>query len=215
MPSSAKVKVSGAMSSLTTDMAILLRACCPESTAVFGSRSLGRRDPCVLSCPDLIRASIALQKGWVAGSSPAMTAVLPVLVRAHQIVKSLEQIMRVARAGRGLRMILHREHRLAVELYAAIGAVEQRDVRLRRSGRQRLLIHGKTMVHRGDFHLACGLVLDRMIGAVMALMHLPGLGADRQAQHLMAQTNTKRRRPRIDDLLDHRHGVFAGRRGIA
>src|ERR1700682_1932933 len=27
----------------------------------------------LVSCPDLIRASIALRKGWIAGSSPAMT----------------------------------------------------------------------------------------------------------------------------------------------
>src|SRR5581483_12341474 len=42
------------------------------------------------------------------------------LVRPHQIGEAVEQIMRVARAGRGFRVILHREHRLAVERDAAI-----------------------------------------------------------------------------------------------
>src|SRR5260370_36494551 len=40
MPSSSKLKVSGSMSALTTDMIILPSACCPELTAVLGSRSL-------------------------------------------------------------------------------------------------------------------------------------------------------------------------------
>src|SRR3954453_11944290 len=42
------------------------------------------------------------------------------LVRPHQIREPLEQIVRVARARRGLGVILHREHRLALELDAAI-----------------------------------------------------------------------------------------------
>src|SRR5579859_4810951 len=103
------------------------------------------------------------------------------LLRAHQIGEAVEQIVRVARAGRGLGVILHREHRLAVELDAAIGAVEQRDVRLRRAFRQSRLVHGKAVVHRGDLDLAGGLVLHRVIGAVMALVHLFGLGADGQS----------------------------------
>src|SRR5882724_8618373 len=116
-------------------------------------------------------ASLAMTAGarWIASRSPssgahsrdlAMTEgspYLPVLPRPHQIGKPLEQIMRVAR-----------------------------DVGLGRAFRQGRLVHRETVVHRGDFHLAGGLVLDRMIGAVMALMHLGGFGADRQAQHLMA-----------------------------
>jgi len=53
--------------------------------------------------------------------------------------------MRVARAGGGLRVILHREYRLAVELDTAIGAVEQRDMGLRRAFGQGRLIHRETM----------------------------------------------------------------------
>src|SRR5450432_682360 len=103
-----------------------------------------------------------------------MTRTLPALLRPHQIGKPLEQVMRVARALGGFWVILHREYRLAVERDAAIGAVEQRHVGLRRALWQGRLIHRKAVVHRGDFHLAGGLVPDRMIGAVMALMHLRG-----------------------------------------
>src|SRR6202012_1135917 len=102
--------------------------------------------------------------------------------------------MRVARNRGGLGMVLHREYRLAVERDAAIGAVEQRDLGLRRALGQGRLVPGKTVVHRGDLDLASGLVLDRMIGAVMALMHLHGPGADREAQHLVAEADTERRR---------------------
>src|SRR5439155_27307520 len=121
---------------------------------------------------------------WMPGTSPGMTVemamfALRALLRAHQIGEPLEQIMRVTRVGGRFRVILHREHRLALKLDATIGAVEQRDMGLRCAVRQGPLVPRETVVHRGDFHLAGGLVLDRMIGAVMALMHLPGLGADR------------------------------------
>src|SRR5260370_40627455 len=76
---------------------------------------------------------------------------LAALLRAHQIGKPLEQIMRVARAGRGLRVILHREYRLAVELNAATGAGEQRDLRLGRPGRQRWPRTRETVAPRPAF----------------------------------------------------------------
>src|SRR3954468_25092625 len=99
-------------------------------------------------------------------------------------------------------MILHGKHRLAFELDAAIGAIEQRDEGLGRAFWQRRLVHGKTMVHRGDLDLARSLILDRVIGAVMALMHLLGLRADREPEHLMAEADAKRRRAGVDHLLD-------------
>src|SRR3954451_19816724 len=123
--------------------------------------------------------------------------------------------MRVARAGRGLGMILHREYRPAFELDAAIGAVEQRDMGLGCALWQGRLIHREAMVHRGDFDLSGGLVLDRMIGAMMALMHLRSLGSDREPEHLMAEANSKGRRTGVDDLLNHWHRVLAGFGGIA
>src|SRR6266496_3642746 len=70
---------------------------------------------------------------------------LRALLLAHQIGEPLEQIVRIPRTGRGFRVILHRKYRLALELDAAIGAVEQRDVRLRRARRQRRLVDGKAV----------------------------------------------------------------------
>src|SRR6266581_4946789 len=56
------------------------------------------------------------------------------LVRAHQVDEAREQIMAVARAGRSLGMILHREYRPVFERQPAVRAVEQRHMRLRACG---------------------------------------------------------------------------------
>ena len=68
---------------------------------------------------------------------PASRLVLPLL---HQLDEPLEQIVAVLRAGRGLGMVLHREHRPVGHADAAVRAVEERDVRLldvRRAGSSR------------------------------------------------------------------------------
>ena len=49
--------------------------------------------------------------------------------------------------------------------------------------------------------------LHRVVGAVMALVHLHGLGAERQAQHLVAEADAEHRLAAGDELLDLRHGV--------
>ena len=49
-------------------------------------------------------------------------------VLVHHLDKAVEEVVRVLRAGRGFRVMLHREHRLALHLNAGVGAVEQRDV---------------------------------------------------------------------------------------
>jgi hypothetical protein len=56
----------------------------------------------------------------------------------------------------------------------------------------------EAVVHRGDLDLAGGEVLHRMVGAVMALMHLHGLGAEREAEHLVAEADAEGRRARVD-----------------
>src|SRR5882724_6415183 len=137
------------------------------------------------------------------------------LVVLHQPDEAPEQIVAVARAGRGFRVVLHREHRSVLEREAAVRAVEQRDVRLVDVLRQRVLVDRKAVIHRCDLDLAGGQVLHRMVRAVMALMHLHGLAAEGEAEHLVAEADAEGRRARIDDLLDDRHRIFAGRRRIA
>ena len=72
------------------------------------------------------------------------------------------------------------------------------------------------MVHAGDFHLVGVIVLDRVVGAVMAVVHLDGLGPQCQRKHLMPKANPENRQVgRVQDVLDHRHGINARRRRIA
>ena len=63
-------------------------------------------------------------------------------------------------------------------------------------------IDREAVVLAGDHHAAGGEVLHRMIGAVMAELHLHGLRTARQPQQLMAEADA-----------EHRNVGFAGTRG--
>ena len=137
-------------------------------------------------------------------------------LRRHQIDEALEQIMAVLRAGARLGVVLHREDRLALEPQPLVGAVEQRDVgRPRRpSGR----LSGSTT--KPWFWLVISTLpvsssLHRVVGAAMAAVHLAGAAAERQRQHLVAEADAEDRLAGRDQLAQHRHGVFAGRRRVA
>ena len=82
--------------------------------------------------------------------------------------------------------------------------------------RQRLPIDSKPMIHRRDFNFTTFLIAHRMVGTVMTMVHLYGFSAKRQGQHLVAKTNTKYWQiGAFKDFLYHRHGIAAGRSGIA
>jgi hypothetical protein len=61
---------------------------------------------------------------------------LPLLRLLHQVDEAAEEVVAVARAGRGIGAVLHREGRAVGEPDAAVRAVEQRDVRLPGVGRE-------------------------------------------------------------------------------
>ncbi len=75
--------------------------------------------------------------------------------------------------------MLYREDRLADNTQTAIGAVKQRNMCFFDMLWQAVGIDRKAVVHRYDFYLAGGVVLDRMVCAMMTLMHLFGLGTER------------------------------------
>jgi hypothetical protein len=62
-------------------------------------------------------------------------------------------------------------------------------------------VDGKAVVHRDDLDLAGGVVLHRMVRAVVALVHLFRLAADGEAEHLMAEADAKDRNARLDQVL--------------
>jgi hypothetical protein len=81
---------------------------------------------------------------------------------------------------------------------------------------QALGIDRKAVVHRHDLDLAGGVILDRVVGAVMALVHLHRGAAERQRQHLVAKADAEHRKlAAVDQLADHGHGILAGRGRVA
>ena len=59
-------------------------------------------------------------------------------------------------------------------------------------GGQAVRVDVVIVILRGDFHLACLVVEDGMIAAVMPEFELVGFSAEREAEELVAQANTER-----------------------
>ena len=97
----------------------------------------------------------------------------------------------------------------------AVRTIEQRDVRLDDALRQAFAIDREPVVHRDDLDLVGREVLHGMVGAVVALMHLACRAAERQSQHLMSEADAEHWLAAVDQLLDFRNRVFAGRRRIS
>ncbi len=131
------------------------------------------------------------------------------LLGADEVEEAGEEVVAVMRAGAGLGVVLHREDRLAFNLQAGVGTVEERDVGLLDVLRQALGVDGEAVVHRGDLDLAGGEVLHRMIGTVVALVHLLRLAADGEAEKLVAETDAEHRLAGFHQRLDGRDGVLA------
>jgi hypothetical protein len=70
-------------------------------------------------------------------------------------------------------------------------------VRAQQVRRQRIGIHRKAMVLAGDQDLSGLQILDRVVGAVVAELHLHRPGAGRQRQQLVAQADTERSARRL------------------
>src|SRR3546814_17283174 len=73
----------------------------------------------------------------------------------------------------------------------------------------------EAVVHAGDLDHAVFGPLHRVVGAAMALVHLDRLRADGDAQHLVAEADAEQRNVAVEQALDDRHGVSAGRGGVA
>ena len=78
--------------------------------------------------------------------------------------------------------------------------------------RQVALVDREAMVLAGDQHAAGVQVLHRVVGAVVAELHLHGARAAGQAEQLVAQADAEGRDVRHDQLADGVDGVVAGRR---
>jgi len=95
-------------------------------------------------------------------------------------------------AGAGLGVILHAEERLRLVAHSFIGLIVQVYVRdFYIFGRERIRIHAKTVILRGDFHLLGQQILYGMIRTVMAEFQLEGFSAESEAAQLVAEANAE------------------------
>src|SRR5271155_4899645 len=85
-----------------------------------------------------------------------------------QADEPLEEIVRILRSGRRFGMVLDREDGAVGHPEPLVRAVEERDVRGHRIGRQALGLDPEAVILAGDLDLAGLEILDRMIGAAMA-----------------------------------------------
>src|SRR5271168_5093454 len=92
------------------------------------------------------------------------------------------------------------------------GAVEQRAMRRTQVVRQGRLIDRETMILARDEHPAGVDLRYRMIGPVVAELHLQGLGPAREPQQLVAQADAEDRYVGLEKAPDRLDGVIAGLR---
>src|SRR3954470_3495403 len=110
---------------------------------------------------------------------------------AHQLGKAIEQISDVARSRTRLRVPLKAERRPIGPRETLEGTVEERNMRRPQSIGNRSRIDGETVVLASDHNLAGVEVLHRMVGAVVAELHLHRLRARGEAHQLVAQADAK------------------------
>src|SRR5690348_9560785 len=112
----------------------------------------------------------------------------------HQADEIVEQVARIVRPRRGLRMVLDAEYGVISEPETLERLVVEIDVRdLGLAGAERIGIDREAMIMAGDLDLAGQLVPYRVIGAAMAELHLVCPAAHRQAEDLVAEADPEHR----------------------
>src|SRR5438128_7453084 len=107
-------------------------------------------------------------------------------------------------------MALEAERRLVGQRNALQRAVEERNVRDTHVARQARRIDSEAMVLAGDQDLSRILVEHRVIGAVMAELHLHRLAATRHTEQLVTEADAEGRYAHADELANRIDGVVAG-----
>lgn len=118
--------------------------------------------------------------------------------------------------GSCLRVILNREYRMLTmpdAFHGAVIEVAMRDLEFRRPRHAGLVADDrKTVILRGDHHLAAGQVANRMVPAPVPVRHLLCLASIRKANQLMAETDAKDRESGVTQFTYHWKGVLDGGR---
>ena len=129
----------------------------------------------------------------------------------HEVDEAVEEVGGVVRAGRGLRVVLHRERRQVERLQALDDVVVEVDVAdhdpavaaavVRRDGLavERCVDREAVVVGR-DLDLARGAVHDRLVHAAVAVAQLVGAVAERAAEELVAVADAEERDLAVEHL---------------
>src|SRR6185436_4670045 len=134
-----------------------------------------------------------------------MRALLP-----DHLHEAVEQVVHIMRTGARLRMALEAESRLVGAFEPLQAAVEQRNVRDPDVCWQRVCVHREAMVLAGDHHPPAVQVLHRMVGAVVAKLHLHRLCTARQSEQLVPEADAEGGNAGIQKLADGRDRIIAG-----
>src|SRR5699024_2206501 len=142
--------------------------------------------------------------GWGCGGARwSLAARLPGAL--HERLEPVEQVARVVRARRGLRVVLDRVGGPVEQLDPLDSAVVGAHVAHPRAPERRvellaaLPLEREAVVLRGDRHLARGLLDDRDVHPSVPEAHLVGAPAQRPAQDLIAEADSEHG----DALADH------------
>src|SRR2546430_11164081 len=106
------------------------------------------------------------------------------------------------RPRRGLGVILHGQHRLALVPETFQRLVVEIDVRVLDLVRvQRIGIDRKAVILRRDLHAPAAKILDRMIAAAMSELQFVRAAAEREAEELMTEADAEDRHL-ADEMAD-------------
>src|SRR5438874_1859560 len=151
------------------------------------------------------------------GPAPMMSTLLmsvrlgtPALL--HHPCEAIEEISDVVRPGARFGMPLEAERRTVGASETLQAAVEERNMGGLEVRREGVRVDREAVVLAGDDHRPALQIFHRVVGAVMAELHLDGLRARGEPHELVAEADPEGRNPGVDDLADRAYGIVAGLR---
>src|SRR2546426_6387197 len=143
-------------------------------------------------------------------STLLMSVRLGTLALLHQLCEAIEEVPDVVRPGARFGMPLKAERRPIGACEALQAAVEERNMGRSEVRRERVRVDREPVVLAGNDDLSALQIFHRMVGAVMPELHLQGLRAGSEPHELVAEADSERGSPGVDDLADRAYGVVAG-----
>src|SRR5438445_819107 len=120
----------------------------------------------------------------------------------HQLCEAIEEVPDVVRPGARFGMPLKAERRPIGACEALQAAVEERNMGGLEVRRERVRVDREPVVLAGNDDRSALQIFHRVVGAVMPELHLQGLRAGSEPHELVAEADSERGSPGVDDLAD-------------